>query len=276
MASVVVAAHNEGVVIASCIGALQDYPGNLDIVVVPNGCSDDTAEMARAAGARVIETEVAGKSAALNLGDAATQEFPRLYLDADISITGTQLAQLISALESDPATVVVAPARRIVTTGRPVFVRAYYAINQLHPAFKSGLFGRGVCVMSEAGRSRFIEFPDIIADDLFLDSLFTLEERKIVDEVVVSVAAPMATGDLLRRLVRVRKGNSQLREASADSTLMRAPDRTAWLREVVIPNPSLMPAAIVYVLISVLAAIGARLSKRPNWGQDRSTRKRSR
>ena len=97
IASVVIPAHNEGAVLARSLQRLLSgsAPGELDVVVVPNGCSDQTAEVARRAGVRVLETPVAGKVNALRLGEAACRTFPRVYLDADKS--GTLTAGDLSA-----------------------------------------------------------------------------------------------------------------------------------------------------------------------------------
>lgn len=78
LASVVIPAHDERTVIGRCLRSLADgaLPGELDVIVVANACHDDTAEIARAAGARVVETPVAGKSHALGLGDARCRAFP--------------------------------------------------------------------------------------------------------------------------------------------------------------------------------------------------------
>ena len=54
----------------------------MQVVVVCNGCSDDTADRARALGAEVLELADAGKHLALNAGDAVARGFPRVYLDA--------------------------------------------------------------------------------------------------------------------------------------------------------------------------------------------------
>jgi hypothetical protein len=131
--------------------------------------------------------------------------------------------------------------------------------------------------VSEQGRKRFGEFPAMIADDLFIDSQFSDAEKAEVSSVEVMVEAPFTTRDLVRRLVRVRRGNAQLREAAAAGQLdarVRRSDRMAWLRDVVLRDPKLAPAAIPYVLITLLAGILAKRRVRPGngWGRDESTR----
>src|SRR5688572_25787192 len=102
MISVVIPAHNEEAVIARCLAALVRgaRDGELDVVVVCNGCSDRTAQAARGFGASVtvIETDVASKVHALNLGDAAARSFPRFYIDADVVLPLEHLRQLAAVL----------------------------------------------------------------------------------------------------------------------------------------------------------------------------------
>ena len=77
MISVIIPAHNEGSVIARTLQAMTDgaEPGELDVIVVCNGCSDNTSAVARRFGApvRVVETDVASKTHALNLGDETVE-----------------------------------------------------------------------------------------------------------------------------------------------------------------------------------------------------------
>ena len=66
MISIVVPARNEGLVIARTLRAMTTgaAPGEIDVIVVCNGCTDDTADIARSFGppVRVIETEVGSKA----------------------------------------------------------------------------------------------------------------------------------------------------------------------------------------------------------------------
>ncbi|WP_239098795.1 glycosyltransferase [Micromonospora andamanensis] len=273
MISVVIAAHNEAAVIGGCLDALlaDAAPGELDIVVVANGCTDDTAEVAAARpGVRVIEVAEPGKAHALNVGDAAARGFPRVYLDADVVLSPGALHAMAAELSAgDRPPLAVTPRRAMVTEHRPLAVRAYYAVNTRLPIFADALFGRGAMAVSAAGRQRFERFPEQIADDLYLDSQFSSAEKREVSAATSFVQAPRRTGDLVRTLARVRAGNTMLR-ASHDG--IRASVPSSWLRDVVLPRPWLAPASVVYVTITLLASVRARRHPRDAWGRDNSTR----
>ncbi len=81
--AVMIAARNERAVIGDLIGSIkaQNYPSDLiDVFVIADNCTDDTAAIARAAGATVFtrhNTEKVGKGYALDYGlKAIWQEFP--------------------------------------------------------------------------------------------------------------------------------------------------------------------------------------------------------
>jgi glycosyltransferase involved in cell wall biosynthesis len=275
MVSVIIAAHNEESVIGSCLDALRDQrtTAELQVIVSANGCSDRTAEVAAAHGATVVDRAEPGKPGALNAAERIATSFPRVYLDADILVPPDAIDLIVGELDASPSVHAVVPRRRIDTRGRPFPVRAYFAINERLPAFRDGLFGRGMITLSEAGRSRFGEFPPMIADDLFVDSLFSTEEKAEAESVEVVVQAPYRTQDLLARLVRVRRGNAHMRAAAGELTFsVRPSDKWAWLRDVVVPQPRLVPAAVPYLAITLAAAVLARRSTATDWGRDASTR----
>lgn len=275
MTSVVIAAHNEAAVLGRCLDSLlaEAVPGEFDVTVVANGCTDATARVAAGRGVRVVELAEPGKPGALNAGDAVAVGFPRVYLDADIVLSTAGLRALAAATGGS---CLAATARReLDLTRRPVLVRAYFAVNRRLPAFRTGLFGRGVIVLAEAGRARFDRFPDLVSDDLFLDSLFADDEKREVPEVPARVATPRRTAHLVRRLVRVRGGNAAMRSAAARGevgTAVRPASRTAWLRAVVLRRPWLAPAAACYVGLTVYAAALARSRPDQGWGRDESSR----
>lgn len=274
MTSVVIAAHNEAAVIGRCLDAIIGSPtpdGQLEIVVVANGCTDGTADAARRPGVTVVDLPTPGKANALNVGDSRVRTFPRIYLDADVILSPNAIGEIARSMEETGALAAV-PVRRMVLRGRPLSVRAYYAIQSRLPAALSGLYGRGAIALSEKGRARFDDFPDATADDLFLDSLFADDERQVVTTATTHVAAPMRGADLVRRLVRVRAGNAAMRESSAR---VRRSSNTSWLTDVVVRRPWLAPAAAWYVAITLAAEVRARRMRRDGaiaWTRDQSTR----
>ena len=276
MVSIVIAAHNEETVMGPCLDALRRATDtDAEIIVSANGCTDRTAEIARDRGAIVVERTEPGKPGALNAGDERATGYPRVYLDADIRVPAHGVATLERLLEEGALAAV--PRRRVETSGRPLPVRAYFAINGRLPAFRDGLFGRGMIAVSETGRRRFDRFPSLTADDLFLDSQFSTAEKAEADDVVVIVEAPRTTKALVNRLVRVRRGNAEMRSAAAAGEVtaaVRESDRWAWLRDVVVPHPYLAFAAVPYLVITVTAAVRARRTPpaASAWGRDDSTR----
>ena len=117
----IVPAHNEGALIGRTLRTMLTghKPNELEIVVVCNGCRDDTAAVARAVGppVRVLETPQASKSLALNLGDASASGWPRLYVDADVLIDLPSLRATVAALEN--GALAAAPRPEIVKWWRP-------------------------------------------------------------------------------------------------------------------------------------------------------------
>jgi glycosyltransferase involved in cell wall biosynthesis len=277
MVTVVIAAHDEETVIGRCLDALraQSDVDAMEIIVSANGCHDRTGDIARARGAVVIDRPEPGKAGALNAADQVATQSGRIYLDADITVPPGGVADVLGRLGDGVMAAV--PRRRVVTDGRPLLVKGYFAINERLPVFARGLFGRGMIALSEEGRQRFDRFPDLIADDLFLDSLFTDAEKAEAREIEILVEAPLTSQALLRRLVRVRRGNTQMRAASADGAIdvtVRSSDKWSWLRDVVLPEPRLILAAIPYLLVTVSAAMLARRTPKAGagWGRDDSTR----
>lgn len=273
--SVVVPAHNEAAVLDSTLRRLcgPSSSPDLEIVVVCNGCTDDTAEIARrtAGGeAVVLETPVASKAAALNLGDDAVAAFPRLYLDADISLDAEGARRLARAL--GPGVLAAAPARTLDTSLAPWPVRSYLRLWADLPSVRSSLAGRGAIILSAEGRRRFGRFPELVADDRFVDSRFSPAEVRIVPEVTAVVAAPRTVGDLLARKTRVFLGNRQLEAGEAPQR--RPALRLGWVG-VVARSPARLLDLPAFLLLSLVADVRARRRYRRgdySWDRDESTR----
>jgi glycosyltransferase involved in cell wall biosynthesis len=122
MTTVVVPAHNEGQVIGRLLSQLVPAAptGELDVIVVANGCTDNTVEVAASFGpcVRVISIPVASKYEALFAADRTSTDFPRVYVDADVELRTEDVRALAAALRM-PAVLAAAPERILDLTVGP-------------------------------------------------------------------------------------------------------------------------------------------------------------
>lgn len=277
MVSVIVPAHNEGRVIGRLLeGLLADAgPGEFDVVVVPNGCTDDTAVVAGGYGpdVRVVESPVPSKYAALRLGDEHAKGFPRLYVDADVQLSTAGARALAAALEQ-PGVLAVAPERVLDFGAGARLVRWYYDVWTRLPTVRAGIYGRGVIGVSEVGFERIGAMPEVMGDDLAASVAFRDSERQIVPAATVVVHTPRTVGDLIRRRVRSQTVVTQLAGVTAQAVSARTSPRdlVGMLRA----RPRLAPKLAVFLGVTLVARNLARRSIRggdyATWLRDESSR----
>ena len=211
LGSVVIPAHDEARVIKRCLDGLFEglAPGELEVVVVCNGCTDGTPAVARSSGhpIRVIERPAASKPAALRIGEEAATSFPRLYLDADVVLQGGAARVVLERLRA--GAIAARPPVRYESGGASAPVRSYYRARSRIPAVLGSLWGAGVYGLSAAGRQRFDAFPDLVADDLWVDRHFDPSEVEIVDCAPVVVTVPRRSRDLVSVLRRTYLGKAE-------------------------------------------------------------------
>lgn len=269
--SVIVPAHNEEAVIGRCLRGITDgsLPGEFEIVVVCNGCSDSTAARARstAPDATVVELGPASKSDALNAGDRLASVFPRAYVDADVVVTVSTLRALREALSRVPC---AAPAPRFQKEGRPWVVRRFYDAWERLPYLNDHMVGSGVYALSASGRSRFDSFPPITADDQFVMQSFGFDEREVLKDHGFSVETPRTLGDLIRVRTRVYRGNRELARSGAASHPPTGAGAKAVFRELAFGSQFADMAT--YAAVNLLAKGKARTSA-SRWERDESSRR---
>jgi glycosyltransferase involved in cell wall biosynthesis len=247
--------------------------GEVEVIVVCNGCEDDTEEIALSFGGdvRVIAIENQSKIQALNLGDSTATYFPRFYLDADVEIKVEAIRAVADLLEEGK---VLAAAPRLVPdlSRSPWMVRAYFSIwLQIHYVVDNHI-GSGVFALSKEGRARFVDFPDVVNDDMFVRNLFSSGERVCLTSHSFVIHAPTRVADLVRRKSRVARGNRQLGKLVPH--VAYRPEAPGWYH-VVLGRPSLAPAGMAYLVISAVARLRAVLvswSGREMWERDSSSR----
>jgi glycosyltransferase involved in cell wall biosynthesis len=271
--SVVIPAHDEAAVVGRCLTTLQAGadPDELELVVVCNGCTDDTAAVAReyAPAATVVELSTASKHAALNAGDRHATRFPRLYLDADVEVPIAVVRELVRPLAEDHVAY-AAPVARFVMRQRTPAVRAYLAVWMDVARARAEPSGGGVFALSAAGRRRFGAFPALVADDQFVVQQFHPTERYTVDGVYATVHPPMTLGALLRTRTRVYRGNQEL----ARSGLTRHPAAGGAVPALftLARRPGRLPGVVVYVGVNLVARMLARRPHDDGWLRDDGSR----
>ncbi|MGW4638096.1 glycosyltransferase [Sphaerisporangium sp. NPDC004334] len=302
-ASVIIPAHNEARVIGRLLSRLlaEASEDEFDVVVVANGCDDDTASVARGFGVRVVETPLPSKREALRLGDEAAAAHPRVYVDADIEMGTADLRALRDALldgtaeapngDADggsedargfaalsrgtaPKALAAAPERALVLSDRPWPVRAYYAVWSRLPAVREGLFGRGVIAVSEEGNRRLMDLPPVMGDDLAASLAFEPAERRVVRHAHAVIHPPRTLGDLLRRRVRAVTVVAEIQQGA-----MSGQEARTGLRDLLAiagRAPWLLPHLGVFLAVTLVARARARRAVRAKdyttWLRDESSR----
>lgn len=210
--SIVIPAHDEAAGIGQLLLALAPLADEVEITVVCNGCSDNTAERARltAPWANVIEIEEASKPLALNTGDAVSISFPRAYIDADVQIDAAAVRMLFAAVSTGKPAVAATPTYDL--TKSSFIVRSHYAFWSRMGSNIGGISGTNAMVVSAEGRGRFRSWPNLIGDDYFLDGQFTSREKRRVPAATVVRSAPHGLRDCVSRKARVHQGNTDVRD----------------------------------------------------------------
>jgi glycosyltransferase involved in cell wall biosynthesis len=143
-ASVIVPVLNGEATLAGLLVALKaqaGMPGGFEILVVDNGSTDRTVEIARSHGVQVLHQPVRGPSAARNLGLARAQADIIFFTDADTIPSRRWLALLLAAFADPEVILATSPihgwqpstgAERFACT-RKCYTRDLSARHPIHP-----------------------------------------------------------------------------------------------------------------------------------------------
>ncbi len=285
--SIVVPAWNEETVIERTLGSLLDGldragPGEHVrppvVVVAANGCTDRTVEIARALAARVpdgveyrvLDLPAIGKAGAIRAAESVLDELPRIYLDADTTMSGPAAIAVLSELRSGRAHGARPPIRYAIDDASRL-VRAFYRIRAELPGVAGDLCGAGVYGLSDVARGRFGEFPEVSGDDLFAARVVADDEVSIVDADPVEVHVPRNARALVKTLARIYRGNRQVSEVD-DQVAGSTARRTVRDLRGAASTPRRAADATVYAVVVVL---GRLASMRPATGWERDDTARS-
>ncbi len=281
LVTVIIPAHNEGEIIGATLRALlaDKSEVTLDVIVVCNGCTDDTAAQARVIGCpvRVIESDIPSKTEAINRGLEAASGDIVVVQDADIELTARDVHALAVALLA-PGLLAAAPTPRMrYLPSTAWLVRAYFRAWFALPYVREGMMGAGVYALNAQGRARLGRFPRVIADDGYARMLFEPHERVEVTGSTAVVLAPLTLRELVKIRTRSRLGWYEL--ADKFPHLVRREVGTKDYRGAMLSllRPARWIDACVYVAVNlwtrVRAARQARALHRYAWERDDGSRR---
>lgn len=92
--SIIIPAYNEENYIEKCLEMFDD---SVETIVVANGCTDKTAEVAKKYATKVVEIKEKGVSKARNEGARLSESDFLIFLDADIILTKDNLEKILSS-----------------------------------------------------------------------------------------------------------------------------------------------------------------------------------
>jgi exopolysaccharide biosynthesis WecB/TagA/CpsF family protein len=272
--AVIIPAYNEANVIKRTLAPLSRaaVDGFMELIVVCNGCTDNTADVARSLpGVRVLELEQRSKPAALNLGDEVATLWPRLYLDADVQISAEAVLAVLDRLAKGDVLVAI-PDSRYDFRGASALVRSYYRARNRIGQHEFAMWRAGAYGLNQEGHARFGAFPAIIADDLYVDTRFDAFEKALVRTDPSVRKTPAAARSLLAVVRRWQRGGAELlaREHGSDARVRDTGLDTAVAVLATIRGPQSAVDAAVFLGM----ALAARCRNRSSdvWERDESSR----
>lgn len=277
MTSVIIPAHNEENVISQALTSLkQSSVQPLEIIVVCNGCTDNTAKIVKSFDNDIllIETTTASKTHALNLGDDVAKSFPRIYMDADIRLSPDAIDKMSQTLANNYLATSPDVVMDLIET--PWLVRAYYEIWLSLPYCTAGMIGAGVYALSEQGRNRFDAFPQIVADDGYIRALFSEEERTKTTGCHSIVHAPKSLSGLIKIKTRSRLGGYELKEKFPELSSNEEKNYKKVLLSWIVSYKK-WPKILVYLFVNIYVKFRAKRfvkNKLAIWERDDTSRNR--
>jgi glycosyltransferase involved in cell wall biosynthesis len=149
--SIVIPCYNEARYVAAAVNSLrgQTFAGSYEIIVVDNNCTDETAEIARELGARVVCENNPGVCWARQKGTEESAGEIVISADADTTYAPDWLAKIDRSFGADVRIVAVSGPCRYV--GGPLWGRVYARI----------LFGGVHLVYRMTGRTLYVTATNV-------------------------------------------------------------------------------------------------------------------
>lgn len=222
--SIIIAAYNEEESIASTLVSLarQQYPGELDVIVVDDGSTDNTVRELRRVSypwLRVLEMKRnGGKARALNAALALVQHTLTITLDADSMLHRGALVNIVGRLMSDPPGTAAVAGAVLVRNSRLNAVTKvqewdYFhgiaAVKRLQSFYHGTLVAQGAfsvyrtAVLHEVGG-----WPDCVGEDIVLTWSILRRGHRVgfAEDAIAFTNVPTTVRQLIRQRQRWSRG----------------------------------------------------------------------
>ena len=223
--SVLMAAYNEEAGIGDALDNVlsQEYPGEMEVVVVDDGSEDSTAEIVSKRAEteerlRLVRAPHGGKTAALNHGLAETTGMLISTVDADTRLAPGSLIRLASRLLIAPADTVACAGAVFVANPKDTLLAReqdwdYFlgiaSIKRQQGLLQGTLVAQGAFSMYDAHSLKAVGgWPDAIGEDIVLTWAFLSDGESVSYEptAIAFTEAPTHLGAYVRQRRRWARG----------------------------------------------------------------------
>lgn len=251
--SVVIPARNAEAFLGEALASVREQrPPVLEIIVVDDGSTDESARVAAACGARLVRLRRSGPSAARNVGIRIARGTWVAFLDADDFWERGKVARQVEAAALSPEAGMIACDRATVSRGRVVEPSYLASLGDAYRLLAEGSV-RGRCRLFPPGAnalvdSGFVPLPStvmvrrdvILSVGLFDEALRGVEDYECFMRVLARFALVVVEMPLVR--YRLHGGNTHFNAA-----LMEEAHRSFRTR--VAAAPERYPAAVARTLL---------------------------
>lgn len=274
MLTVIIPAYNE----SSCIiPTLTHYKAlasqDVQVIVVPNGCIDNTAELVRDNFEKmvVLELKNGSKIAAINEG-LKVAKYPHVLIqDADVEIDEHSLRTMVDFIKSE-SYLFASPVTNLSISGS-FWIRRYYDFLMITPAFQKGMVNSGAYLLSPEACEKLGIFPQVIADDGYVKGVLNPNNLVKIADCYSLVKTPTDLWSLIKIKTRSKLGNMQL--ASIRKSPIAGDNGLLKLLKLGIKHNSLL-SCLIYISVTFTTILRAKYQLkfgRPTfWERDESTR----
>lgn len=250
-ATIIIPSHNEASIISRLLNAVIEYSQKraAEIIVIPNGCTDNTMEVLEKyeSSIQIIELNEGSKNKAINAAIERAQGRVLVVLDADTELLCEDLDHLINAVKGPIHYATI--HGNYVLDGCDWVVRGYYKAYDFLGFQSEG--GNGIYANTKSGiRERIGSFPSDVNDDTLSCWAFLPEERAYIKESAVKIHVPKTHDGLINGLSRSTRRRLHLEKVIPPEVYKSRRDykRFSSIKRV-IKKPDIWLSYLIYLLI---------------------------